>query len=261
MTIIRTPVRLPGRHGGLQSGLEPPAGPGPGVATGRSARRDTRRRCRLSILGVLGIATAISPSPAVAQEPEPAPLVTPNLIGLTLPEARSVVAGAGGELSTAGWVVRPGLRDRVAIQDGKPGWPWSPGSSILVSVSTGLMPLGRPAMEFRTTGGATYCQVQTRDALYIELVCWHPRTGRIITMPGAQGFGGATHYTHRGAIGHRPAGFRTVGFGASWRFSIKGRGAGWNCYSNRQALTCTVGGELPTFFRFGRVKGFTTEGY
>ncbi|WP_217924921.1 hypothetical protein [Miltoncostaea oceani] len=116
-------------------------------------------------------------------------------------------------------------------------------------------------MEFRTTGGATYCQVQTSGALDIELVCWHPRTGRIITMPGGTGFGAATHYTHRGAIRHRPAGFRTVGFGASWRFSIEGRGAGWNCYSSRKALTCTVGDERDTFFRLGRVRGFTTGGY
>lgn len=213
------------------------------------------QRSRLAVLGVLGIAAG----PAVAQEP--APLAAPRLIGLSVPEARSVAESAGGQLSTNGWVVRPGLRQRIAVQDPKPGWLWYVRSPIQVSVSTGLLPLGRPPMEFRTTDGATYCQVQTNGSIYIELVCWHPRTGRIITMPGAQGFGAASDYTHRGAIGHRPAGFRTVGFGASWRFSMRGRGEGWNCYSNRKALTCTVGDEGDTFFRLGRVKGFISRGY
>lgn len=205
---------------------------------------------KLAFTAAVVLAASLAPGIVTAQEPPTA--VAPDLTGLSISEARAVIEGTGLQLDyRIRWVVRPGFPRRVVAQNPEPGRPWYVDGGNSIDVSTGLRPSGRVALEFRTTGGGAYCQVQTSDPVD-ELVCWHPRTGRIVTMSGGTGFGAATSRFHRGAIGARPAGFRTVGFGASWRRSF------WNCYSTRQALTCSV--DQRHFFRLGRARGFMSRG-
>lgn len=107
-----------------------------------------------------------------------------------------------------------------------------------LTLLTGLRSTGRPRLEFRTTGGAAYCQAPTEDEFENGgLTCWTPRSGRLVTMKT-----GVTMRFHRQAIGARPSGFRTVGFGASWVSPTQSSNLPQiSCYSNRRALTCEDG--------------------
>lgn len=206
-----------------------------------------RRRLAVVAAAAIGLSAVFGISAGGAQEPTPGPV--PRLIGLTEDEARQALAAAGIVTDMVYTVVRPGKPGTVFSQKAPPGsvgW-----GSVSFSVTTGLRASGNPAHEFRTTGGGAYCRIQFEVNLGDDLVCWHPRTGRIVIMPGISEFGRAVSVFRRGAIGVRPKGFRTVGFGASWV------GGGWNCYSNRQALTCRT--EPEAWFRLGRIKGFASK--
>lgn len=204
------------------------------------------RRRRIWALLTAGVVATLVAVPAAAQDPAQGQPLAPSLVGLALPDAQAAAAAAGVPLQVrlrvhpyaAGKVIEQWPRAGEAVASADEG-------GVLTVVSTGMLPTGA-AREFRTTGGAAYCQVDDDRDLGPHLYCWAPRNGWMIALP-ARGVGRAPVWTHRRAIGHRPAGFRTVGFGGSWRWRASYQIVGspptsfwaFNCYSNRTRLTCT----------------------
>ncbi|WP_217924982.1 hypothetical protein [Miltoncostaea oceani] len=158
---------------------------------------------------------------------------------MTIPEATTSAAALGLRLETT-MTVFPGRPARIYTQYPRPFTSPSQDfdGTVYVSVANGLLASGRSATEFRTTGGAAYCQVA---GTWPVLTCWTPKSGRMVTV-GAGDIAKPSMRFHRLAIGARPKGLRTVGYGASWVWrkadETGRRRIVLRCYSDRRALTC-----------------------
>lgn len=130
------------------------------------------------------------------------------------------------------WLVDTRPAGRVVSQFPRPGIDvGGEPDSVWLNVSTGLRSTGRPAAEFRTTAGAVYCQVNSASEVSYSLVCWTPNDGYMIEIYPTSEFQSRPVYVRR-ARGAKPGGFRTIGYGGSWRRH------GIRCVARRTGLTC-----------------------
>lgn len=154
--------------------------------------------------------------------------------GIDVQQATGHARDDGLTVSRA-WLVSPEPQSLVVTQWPNPGTERSLGDGteidhVVLWVSTGLEATGRPAAEFRTTGGAIYCQVNTASEITLSLVCWRPRDGVMVWFAASESWVNRSRV--RGARGKRPRGFRTLGHGGTWRRH------GIRCVSRPAGLTC-----------------------
>lgn len=158
-----------------------------------------------------------------------------------IPDYRGIDVGQAAGLARDGftvirsWYVSPEPQTLVVEQWPFPGTDRSTGSGVEINtvnfwVSTGLEATGRPAAEFRTTRGAIYCQVNTASEITISLVCWRPRDGVMVWFAASEPW--VNRHRVPGARGKRSTGFRTIGYGGTWRRH------GIRCVSRPAGLTC-----------------------
>lgn len=165
--------------------------------------------------------------PAVALE-------TPSYVGLMVHEAVAEAESDGYQVKTT-WLVAPGSPGQVlgqfpgAGQD-VPDSDFAP--MVTLDVATGLRSTGRTAAEFRTTRGDIYCQLNTATHVSFSVFCWRPRDGMTADLMADLPPYGRAPRPMEAARGPRPHGFRTIGYGGSWRRH------GITCISRRAGLTC-----------------------
>lgn len=185
---------------------------------------------RLVVPTMIG-ALALTAVPAASED-----VTVPNVRGMSIANARTNLAAAGITRVNVAWNVRPGSTRRVVSQMPPAGISIDNANGAVIWVSTGLQATGRRGKEFRTPGGAAYCQIDDSAELDVQLVCWTPNDGYTISLmvsevprPRAR--------TDRRARGVKPAGFPTVAFGRTWTYRLGTKRI--VCRSQATGLTCT----------------------